>query len=260
MRRLFIEVPVSRAALWSRRIALFAWLTLALILILAFFGKLRPFETLAAIGACGALAVVAMLLAVMAFAATWRNGARGLPNAFAGLFLGLALLAYPAGMCLRDLLYPASLDLTTDITSPPQPLEALPQLARPAAPPVAATSEDAGAPRPIAALLLDQTMDEALTLSLRAAGTNGWHVTLVEYPKKPRRDEARFAATVPSFLIRWPSDAVVRLVQSEDGVSVDVRLVAREPWSLLHGGSPDIAAFLDRIETLAAGRTPHAGR
>jgi hypothetical protein len=260
MRRLLIEEPVSHAALWSRRIALFAWLTLALVLAFAWLGRLQPFETVAAIAACGVLALVAMLLAVTAFVATWRTGARGLPNALTGLVLGAALLAYPTGVCLRDIIAPRPLDLTTDTSSPPQPLEPLPQLAADAPAPVAATTSDAGAPRPIAALLLDQTMDEALTLALRAAGQSGWHVSTVEYPRKPLREEARFAATVPSFLIRWPSDAVVRLVQSEDGVSIDVRLVARQPWSLLHGRSADISAFLDLVETLAAGKAPHAGR
>jgi hypothetical protein len=163
-------------------------------------------------------------------------------------------------MCLRDLIDPPVLDLTTDISTPPEPLSPLPQLAGAARGPAAATTDDAGAPRAIAALLLDQTMDESLTLALRAAGVNGWHVTLVEYPRKPLREQARFAATAPSFLIRWPSDAVVRLVQTEDGVSIDVRLVAREPWSLLHGTSADISAFLDRVETLAGAKTPHAGR
>ncbi len=260
MRRLLIEVPVSRAALWSRRIGFFAWLTLALVLLLAWLGRLKPYETLAAIGACGVLALLAALFAVIAFTVTWREGARGLRDAFLGLVLGLALLAYPAGICLRDLFDPRPLDLTTDVSSPPEPLQPLPQLASGGAAPVAATASDVGAPRPIATLLLDQTMDESLTLALRAAGMNGWHVSTVEYPRKPLRESARFAATVPSLLVRWPSDAIVRLVQTEDGVSVDVRLIARQPWSLLHGGNRDISAFLDRVETLAAGKAPHTGR
>jgi hypothetical protein len=258
MRRLLIEEPVSRAAFWSRRIASFAWLCTAIALALAWLGRLEPFETLAAIGACGALALLALALAVIAFTDTWRSGARGLPSALTGAMLGVALLAYPVGVCLRDVLEPRPLDLTTDLANPPEPPEPLSQL--PADSPAPATTQDAGAPRPIAALLLDQTMDESLTLALRAAGMSGWHVTTVDYPRPPARDEARFAATVPSLLIRWPSDAVVRLAQTEDGVSVDVRLIAREPWSLLRGGNSDISAYLDRVETLASGKFPHAGR
>jgi hypothetical protein len=260
MRRLLIEEPPSRAASWSRRVGFFAWLTAALVILLAWLGRLRPFETLTALAACGMLALVSVMLAVIAFRATWRSGARGLPNALTGLALGIALLAYPAALCLRDVLRPPPLDLTTDPASPPQPVEPLPQLAGRVPQPVAATTPDAGAPRPIAALLLDQTMDDSLTIALRAAGMRGWHVTTVLYPRKPLREEARFAATVPSLLIRWPSDAIVRLVQTEDGVSIDVRLIAREPWALLHGGAGDISAYLDQVETLAAGKPLHTGR
>jgi hypothetical protein len=260
MRRLLIEEPVSRAASWSRRIGSFAWLCLAIVLLLAWLGRLKPFETLTAVAACGALAVLAVMLAIIALRHTWRSGARGVPNAITGAMLGIALLAYPVGICLRDVLDPRPLDLTTDLATPPEPLEPLPQLPAGSPAPTAATTQDAGAPRPIAALLLDQTMDESLTIALRAAGVGGWHVSKVEYSRPPARDEARFAATVPSLFIRWPSDAIVRLVQTEDGVSVDVRLIAREPWSLLRGGNRDISGYLDRLETLASGKYPHAGR
>jgi hypothetical protein len=89
---------------------------------------------------------------------------------------------------------------------------------------------------------------------------SGWHVTTVEYARPPFKDQARFAATAPSFLIRWPSDAVVRLITTEDGVRVDVRLIARQPWPLLHGDDGDISAYLDRIGTLIQGKPGHAGR
>jgi hypothetical protein len=259
MRRLLIEEPVSRAALWSRRVGFVGWLSLALVVLLAWLGRLRPFESLAAIMACEALAVIAVLLAIIAFSATWRSGARGMPSALTGLVLGLALMAYPIGMCLRDLLYPSALDLTTDTSKPPSPVEPLEQLAGGPAP-AAATTTDAGAPKAIPPLLLDQTMDEALMLALRAAGMNAWHVSTIAYASPPLNEEARFAATVPSPLIHWPSDAVVRLLQTEDGIRVDVRLIARQPWSLLHGGAGDISAYLDRLEALVFGKPSHAGR
>ncbi|MFI5014377.1 MAG: DUF1499 domain-containing protein [Hyphomicrobiales bacterium] len=260
MRRLLIEEPVSRAALWSLRVGFFAWLSVALALLLAWLRRLQPFEALAAVIACEVLAVTALLLAMIAFRASWRSGARGMPSALAGFMLGLALIAYPAGMCLRDLVNPPALDLTTDPGDPPPPLQPLKQLAGGAPPPVAASTLDAGALKPIPPLLLDQSLNEALTLALRAAGMSAWHVSTVEYAGAPLDNQARFAATVPSFLIGWPSDAVVRLLQTEEGVRVDVRLIARQRWSLLHGGEGDISAYLDRLETLVFGKPNYAGR
>ncbi|MBV9111211.1 MAG: hypothetical protein JOY67_00135 [Hyphomicrobiales bacterium] len=260
MRRLLIEEPVSRAALASRQVGLFAWLSLALSLLLAWRGRLQPFEALAAVLACAALAVVAMLFATIAFTAGWRHGARGMRSAVIGLLLGIALLAYPAGVYLRDLVTPPALDLTTDPDNPPQPLQPLKQLAKGWGPPVEATTTDAGAPRAISALLLDEQMNDALGYALRAAGMSGWHVTTVDYARPPFNKEARFAAILPSLLIHWPSDAIVRLLATEDGIRVDVRLIARQPWPLLHGDDGDIAAYLDRVGALTQGKPGHTGR
>ena len=260
MRRLLIEEPVSRAAMWSRRLGLFAWLSLALALSLAWLGRLQPFEALSAVLACAGLALVAMLLAFVAFTAGWRRGARGMGSAFIGLTLGLALIAYPSSLYIRDFASPPALDLTTDSDNPPQPLQPLKQLAKGWGPPTEATTTDAGAPRAISALLLDEPLNDALGFALRAAGMNGWHVTTVEYARPPFRGQARFAATVPSFLIRWPSDAVVRLLTTEDGIRVDVRLIARQPWPLLHGDDGDISAYLERVTNLIQGKPSHAGR
>ena len=260
MRRLLIEEPVSRAALWSRRIGFFAWLSLALALLLTWLGRLQPYEALAAVIACATLAIAAMLLALIAFSSSWRNGARGMPRAVSGLVLGLALIGYPCALYLRDLLSAPALDLTTDTDNPPQPLQPLKQLANASRPPVEASMTDAGAQRAISALLIDEPLNEALRLALRAAGMSAWHVTTVEYAHPPRNDQARFMATVPSVLLHWPSDAVVRLLKTEDGVRVDVRLIARQPWSLLHGSDADIAAYFDTIGALIQGKPGHAGR
>lgn len=259
MRRLLIEEPVSRAAPLSRRVGFFAWLAVLVVLALARFGKLQPFETLAAVLACEALAVVAVLLAILAFVAIWRRGARGMTSALTGLALGSALIAYPAALTAHDILAPGALDITTDVSDPPRPLDAIAGLSA-GAPPRAASTTDAGLAKAIPPVLLDQPINDALALALRAAGASSWQVSSVEYPRPPTRDRARFAAVAPSLLIRWPSDAIVRLLKSEEGVRVDVRMVARAPWSLLRGSDGDISAYLDRLEALALGKPPHAGR
>jgi hypothetical protein len=52
----------------------------------------------------------------------------------------------------------------------------------------------------------------------------------------------------------------VRLLTTEEGIRVDVRLIARQPWPLLHGDDGDISAYLDRMATLIQGKPGHAGR
>jgi len=260
MRRLLIEEPVSRSAIWSRRVGFFAWLSLAVVLLLARIGRLQPYQTLSSGIACLALAVVALALALVAFSAAWRRGARGVRSAVVGLLLGVGLLAYPALLFLRDLANPASADITTDLAEPPQPIGPLKQLAAGAAAPTAATTIDAGAAKAIAPLYIDEQINDALSLALRAAGSSSWHVTNVVYPQPPLRDQARFAAIVPSLLVRWPSDAIVRLLQTEDGIRIDVRLIARQRWSLLRGSDATIASYFERLEAEASGKPPRAGR
>ena len=53
---------------------------------------------------------------------------------------------------------------------------------------------------------------------------------------------------------------MVRLQQTEDGIRIDARLIARQPWSLLHNVDADISSYFDRLETLTFGKRPHAGR
>jgi hypothetical protein len=258
MRRHLTEPPVSRAASWSRRVAGFAWLTVAVALVLARLNRLLPYQTLAVLAACAVLATAAILLAAFAFAVIWRDGRPGFGAAVGGLVLALALLAYPAARCLADLVEPAPLDITTDPDDPPRSPD--PSVAQPRTDPVAASATAAGVPTAIQPAVLDMSIEDALAMALRVAGQMSWHVTKVAYPREPERDEASFAALVPSLVVRWPSDAVVRLLATDEGVRVDVRLTARQPWSLLRAGNGAVAAYLDRLAAPVTGKTPHAGR
>ena len=93
MRRLIIEEPISRAALWSRRTAVFALATAAVSIAIARFGGVDPSGALAVFGAALVLAFLAALLAGAAAVVIWRTGRRGAGRAAAGFALALALIA-----------------------------------------------------------------------------------------------------------------------------------------------------------------------
>ena len=63
MRRLIIEEPLSQAAVWSRRTAVFALATAAVSIAIARFGGVDPSGALAVFGAALVLAFLAALLA-----------------------------------------------------------------------------------------------------------------------------------------------------------------------------------------------------
>lgn len=117
MRRLVIEEPVSRAAIWGWRVALFAVPVFAAGVVLTRGGDVGP--GLAVVGAASLLALVALLLGLAALAQIWREGRRGLQGAVAALLVAASVLVLPAFLVLRLAVTPYYADLTTDPAVPP---------------------------------------------------------------------------------------------------------------------------------------------
>ena len=76
MRRLIVEEPLSRAAVWSRRVAIFALATAIMAVGVARLGA-NPGGALVVFGAALTLAFVALLLSAAAAVVIWRTGRRG---------------------------------------------------------------------------------------------------------------------------------------------------------------------------------------
>jgi uncharacterized protein (DUF1499 family) len=109
----------SPLARWARYIAVFsAQLAVVAILLHRFLSLPTP-VALSIFAAALAGATVAVLLAVGSFVAIWRDGRIGAWSASIGLFLGIAILAWPAGLVPLYRSLPAIHDITTDTTAPP---------------------------------------------------------------------------------------------------------------------------------------------
>src|SRR5688500_6817653 len=119
MRRLIIEEPVSRAALWSRKIAWFALAVTAVALAFMRFQLVDVQAGAISLAAGLGLAALAVLLALAAFVRIWMEGRRGVGAAVKGLALALLILAYPGFYVLRGLTLPNLNDVSTDIDDPP---------------------------------------------------------------------------------------------------------------------------------------------
>ena len=119
MRRLIVEEPHSRAAIWSLRTAVFALAAAAVAVGLARFAGAEAGAALTVFAAALTLAFLALLLAGAAGVVIWRSGRRGAGRAALGCFLSLALLAYPAYLAAVALPLPMIADVTTDFASPP---------------------------------------------------------------------------------------------------------------------------------------------
>ena len=115
MRRLILEEPYSRAAIWSRRLAVFALAVAGMAAALSRAGAVAPAGALAVFGAALVLACLAGLLAVTAGVVIWRTGRRGAGVAAVGLLLAACLLAYPAWLSWRAIALPKLDDVSTDL-------------------------------------------------------------------------------------------------------------------------------------------------
>ncbi|MGH6836922.1 MAG: DUF1499 domain-containing protein, partial [Methylocella sp.] len=115
MRQLIIEEPYSKAALLSRRLAVFS----LAVAVLGILGVGRGRDLLAVLGGALAIACGAVLSALLAFAIIWRSGRKGSGQALAGLVVATLLLAYPAYLAQQAMRLPRLADISTDIADPP---------------------------------------------------------------------------------------------------------------------------------------------
>ena len=119
-RRSFHGEATSRIAIWSSRLGLFAFVVAALSIIIVRSALLEIVPALATFAAALVFAALAILLAFAGFVVIWRKGVLGLGRALLGLFLGVALLAYPGYLGIRAVRLPPISDITTDLVNPPR--------------------------------------------------------------------------------------------------------------------------------------------
>src|SRR5215469_7958075 len=119
-RQLFTETPISRLAIWARRVALFSLVATVIAVIIVRSGALDIVPALSTLAGALMLAVVAILLALGAAVVIWFEGVGGMKEMFAALFIGLALIAYPLFLGIRGYRLPAIYDITTDPIDPPR--------------------------------------------------------------------------------------------------------------------------------------------
>src|SRR5215217_3155400 len=96
VRRLALEEPPSRLALWSTRLGLFAMAVALLSLVLVRGGWVEAVPGLVVLLGGLAVALLGILAALGAFVVIWVYGNPGFGRAMAGAFIGALLIAYPA--------------------------------------------------------------------------------------------------------------------------------------------------------------------
>jgi uncharacterized protein (DUF1499 family) len=240
-RRILNDQPVSRLAIWARRLALFSLAATFVAIIIVRSGALDIVPALSTLGGALVLSCVAILLALASGVVIWRDGIGGGRYAAAALFIGCALIAYPAYLGLKAYRLPAIYDITTDPIDPPQ-FDAIARLRPRDANPVAyaglyAAEQQNAAYPDIAPDETTATPQEAYNAAMKVIAKRRWRVVDAR-PPQARVADARPAADLAirdgiieavarTRILGFRDDVVVRVRSTADGARIDVRSASR---------------------------------
>lgn len=259
MRRTVFDVTVSRAAMWSRRLALFALTLAGLAVMLARSRALDPFGALAVLGVAEAIALVALGLAALAGVAIWRLGLKGAGAAFLGFIVSagtLAPLAYAAGLAVA---LPAVNDLATDLDTPPPFVSSSKAFAArggPAPGPmsVAAIAAEKEFYPNFKPILVKTDADAAFAAALQAVKNLGWRVADALPPGDRGGGQAEIDALDASPILHFQDEIVLRLRPLEGATIIDMRSASGLGRHDFGANAKRIAAFAAAIKETAPTR------
>ena len=249
MRRLILQEPYSRAAIWSRRLAVFALAVAGMAAGLSRAGAVEPSGALAVLGASLVLACLAALLSAAAAVVIWRTGRRGAGIAFVGLVLALGLLAYPAWLSLQAISLPEIADVSTDLDAPPSFLRSVKALeARGGRTPPESSAQTRDTQRraypKVQPILVDMEANDAYQLALQAAKARGWRIVDAIAPSV-REGVGHIDAIDRSLFLGFPDDIAIRIKPLANQTRIDIRSASRI-WR------HDFGANAERIQKFAA--------
>lgn len=251
MRRIAIEEPVTRFALWSRRMGWMALGVAGIAAILVRSGRIDAGAGAAAILSGAGFASLAVLLALAAFARIWSEGRKGLAAALTGFALGAAILAPPAAILAIRHLAPQPLDVATDAQDPPAFSTAPGAVAArggwtgPTGAP--ADGAEIGAPP----LLLDLPFPDVVAIARRAAAAQGLRVIEEPTATAETDEPATIEASGRTLVLRLPLELTIRVTPIGERAKVDARAAAPRGNHDLSGNVALLRAYLDEVAFIA---------
>jgi uncharacterized protein (DUF1499 family) len=257
MRHVIIEEPYSEAALWSRRLAVFALAVAGIGLLLTRTG-LEPVAVFAVVGSAILIACLAVLCAGAAFVSIWQTGRKGVGLGLAGLAVALVLLAYPAYLAVQAIALPVLNDISTDIDDPPSfSLSRKALAARHGFSPSFAEEGmrvlQANIYPDIQPVVLDLEGDEAYQAVLKAIAAQRW--TIVDDIKPGRRSYARHIdALARGPLLGFSDDVTIRIRPLAGQSRIDIRSVSRFGRHDFGANARRIAAFIEELNAQTAAK------
>jgi hypothetical protein len=254
--------PVSRLALWARRLAVFSAIATLASLGIVRFGFLEMKPAMATFFAALGLAGLSILVGLAAFVAIWQTGARGMGAILVALLLDAVILAYPAYLAVQYRKLPPIHDITTDSIDPPK-FETLARLRVGDGTNTAVyaglySAEQQRQTWPdIETVQLDVPAARAYTIALDLVTKRKWRIVDARAPQPPKQ-EGKIEAVARTLIMGFREDVAIRVLpDGNDASRVDIRSSSRYFESDLGSNASRITKLIDDINT-AAEVTPAA--
>lgn len=224
------ERRVAPLAEWARKVSGFSLVLFVTAGIGHRYGQIETVAFFWILGLVAVLALAGLALAAGGFTRLWRYGERAGRASLAATLLSAAVLAPFVAGAWFVLRYPALTDISTDLIEPPQFLAAARARVagmNPIVPivPEAAQAQLAHYPQ-VSGRRYEASIERVLGAVRATVAAHGWK----PYPARPAPAEAAelsIEVEAPTFLLRFPADAVLRLTDEGDSVFVDMRMNAR---------------------------------
>jgi hypothetical protein len=272
-RRILHDQPMSRLAIWARRVALFSLAATFVAIIIVRSGALDIVPALSTLAGALVLACVAILLALGSGIVIWHDGIGGGRHAATALLIGFALIAYPLYLGVKAYRLPAIYDITTDPIDPPQ-FDAIARLRPRDANPIAyaglyAAEQQNAAYPDIAPDETTATPQEAYDAAMKVIAKRRWRVVDARPPQTalPRAADARtpqdtavrdgiIEAVARTPILGFRDDVVVRVRATADGSRIDVRSASRYGRNDLGTNATRVRNLIDAIDDVLSAPAP----
>ncbi|HEY4142235.1 MAG TPA: DUF1499 domain-containing protein [Pseudolabrys sp.] len=230
---------------------MFALAVTMLSIVIVRSGLLEIVPALATFGAALVFAGLAILFAFASFIVIWRDGLAGLGYSLLGLFLGIAILAYPGYLGYRASKLPQIFDITTDANNPPR-FDVLARL-RPRGSsdyPGQGTAEKQRAAYPdISSLQLSVPPKTAYDIALALTTKRKWLIVDSRAPAPNRPAAIEAVARTP--IMGFREDVAIRISPQGDGSRVDIRSASRYALHDFGGNASRVRTLLEDIDDAA---------
>lgn len=215
------------------------------------YGQIETVAFFWILGLVAVLALIGMAMAAGGFTRLWRYGERAGRASLAAMLLSAAVLApFVAGgwFVLR---YPALTDISTDLIEPPQFLAAAHARVAGMNPIAPIAREAAGVqlanyPQ-VSGRRYEASIERVLGAVRATVAAQGWR----PYPARPApagATELSIEVEAPTFVLRFPADAVLRLTDEGDSVFVDMRMNTRYGRHDMGDNARRISGFMAALD------------